>query len=429
MLHYVPAGVESYSDRRVQLQITSKPNAKETTDHGKLFKRWRSFTKTVTMVATTTSKGVFADDGADLIVPILNSTFVRNCGLTKILANPIHREFAKAPFKANGIESIVDSGGFQMLRGTTDFVDPDKLVAYYNAQADIGMPLDLPVPSTAEPFFFDAVSQMIKANDSYMTARLNKGIDLALISHGSSLERRKSRLDVLDRPANVVAIAGLGIKPLPGTDHVTSAIENMMYVIHRYHKSARYFHVLGVTSKFWLFIYALLDASGYVKSIGADSVSHRLGALTGMYDTFDFNSVSLTKKLTYRQTLPCNCPVCFAVDDMRILNQTQILEAHNLWARSQWTILLSDIAKQYVAGTVSLAAVHSTLRLRISISEFQKLVTYVESIIASDKFKPMRVKGVHKSLFAPRAITTHPKKELYDKILTSYEKFHKRKFR
>lgn len=427
-LHYVPAGAEAYSDRRVQLVITNKPNAKETSEHGKTYKRWRTFNKTVTCVATTTRGGVYSDEQADLVIPMLNSTYIKNCGLTKILANPIHGGFVKAPFEANGIESIVDSGGFQLLRGTVDFVDMDELIGRYNREANIGMPLDLPVQSTAEPFFFDAVSHMIKANDTYMIQRLNKGVDLALISHGSTLARRKSRLDVLDRKAAVVAIAGLGIKPPPGTDHITSAIENLMYVIQRYHKSARYFHVLGVTSKFWLFIYALIDASKYVKSIGADSVSHRLGSLVGMYDTFDFDSVSLTKKLTYRQTLPCNCPICFGIDDMRIMSQTQILEAHNLWARAQWTKLLSDMAAQYVAGTVTLAAVHKMLRLRMTINEFQKLVVYVESIISTDKFRPLRTQTRHKSLFAERALGSHPKKEIYEKVLKRYEQFHKTSF-
>jgi hypothetical protein len=427
-LHYVPAGAEGYSERRVQIQVTNKPNAVESSEHGKLFKRWHTKNKTIVRVTTSSRGGRFSDDDADLIVPILSATYIKNCGLTKILANPIHGDFVKAPFEDKGIESIVDSGGFQMLRGTVDFVEPDSLIKLYNKNANIGMPLDLPVPSSAEPLFFDAVSQMIKANDTYILKGLNKDVDLALISHGSTLARRKARLDVLDRKANVIAIAGLGIKPPPGTDHLTSAVENLMYVINRYHKTARYFHVLGVTSKFWLFLYALLDASKYVKSIGADSVSHRLGALVGQYDTHDFNTVALEKRLTYRRTLPCTCPVCFAIDDIRILNCTVILEAHNLWARAQWMELLGEMAKQYVAGTVTLQAVHATLRLKMSINDFQKLIRYVETIMSTDKFVALRKQTQSKSLFATKATGDHPRKALYTKILTSYGKFHGKKF-
>jgi hypothetical protein len=427
-LSYVPAGAEGYSERRVQLQITNKPNEKETSEHGKLYKRWRTNTKTVTVVATTNRGGILSDDGADLIVPILNSTFIKNCGLTKILANPIHGDFVKAPFEVQGIESIVDSGGFQMLKGTVDFVEPDPLIKLYNAQANIGMPLDLPVPSKAEPFFFDAVSKMIRANDDYMLKRLNKNVDLALISHGSTLERRKSRLDVLDRKAAVVAIAGLNIKPPPGTDHLISALESLMYVVHRYHKTARYFHVLGVTSKFWIFIYALLDASKYVKSIGADSVSHRLGGLVGMYETADFQTIQLNKQMNYRQPPPCTCPVCISIDDMRLLNLTYILEAHNLYAKAEQTEMLRNLAAQYVQGQLTLKVVFDLLKLRVTFNEFSKLIKYVETIISTDKFRPLRKQNINKSLFAPRALKEHPRKDLYTKILTSYGKFHGKRF-
>jgi hypothetical protein len=425
-LCYVPAGGEGYSDRTTQIQITNKPNEAETSEHGKLYKRWRAKEKTIVVVNTSTRGGVTSKDQADVIVPTLSSSFLKNCGITKVLANPIHGGFIKEPFEQQGIESIVDSGGFQMLKGTVDFVDPTNLVKLYNVKANIAMPLDLPVPSAAEHMFWDPVSKMIKANDDFMLKHLKPGIDLAIISHGSTLARRKSRLDVLDRKARVIAIAGLGIKPAPGVDHVTTALESLMYVVQRYHKSARYFHVLGITSKFWLFIYALLDSSGYVKSIGADSVSHRLGALVGMYDTYDFQTISLHKKQTYHQAMPCNCPVCFALDDIRIVNNTYVLEAHNLWVRAQWAKLMSDMAYQYVKGTVKLEEIYKTLNLTLKYNEFHKFVKYAESIIEKDKFTTLRQSNTTKSLF--RSTGKVPNQELYTKILRSYEKFHSRKF-
>jgi len=426
-LHYVPAGIEGYSDRRSQLQITNKPNEAETSEHGKLYKRWHTLEKTIVQVNTSTRGGTRSKDNADVIVPFLNATFVKNCGITKVLANPIHGGFIREPFERQGMESIVDSGGFQMLKGTVEFVEPDYLVRMYAEKANIGMPLDLPVPAGAEPMFFDRISHMIRANDQYMLKRLKPNIDLALISHGSTLARRKSRLDVLDRKAAVVAIAGLGIKPDNGVDHVSTALESLLYVTNRYRKTARYFHVLGITSKFWLFIYALLDSTGFVKSIGADSVSHRLGSVVGMYDTYDFQTISLNKKQTYHQTMPCNCPICFAIDDLRIVNSTYILEAHNLWVRAQWAKLISDMAAQYVLGTVKLEEIFKTLNLTLKYNEFHKLVKYVEEVTSSGKFKPLRKINETKSLFRQQA-KAHPKKDLYESILARYEKFHGKTF-
>lgn len=428
-LHYVPAGVEAYTQTPRQLHISNKPNAEETSEHGKRLKIWRTKYKTVVFSGSSANGCTYVPDADyDVVVPLGSPTFIKNCGLTKILANPIHGPFCKIPFASLGVESIVDSGGFQLLRGLVDFVEPDDLVKLYNKDADIGMPLDLPVPHNLEPMFFDSVSKMIRANDDYMIKKL-KGVDLALISHGSTLELRKSRLDVLDRKAAVVAVAGLSAPVPAGIDPVVNALENLMYVVHRYHKSARYFHVLGVTSKFWLFIYALLDSSGYVKSIGADSVSHRLRGFVGQYNQYDFNCMQLGKKLSYHMSAPCNCPVCFAVDDLRIISYAHILEAHNLWVRAQWTKMLSDLATQYVKGVVSLADVYKVLDLQASLNEFTKLVSYVESIISTNKFRPLRTKATRTSLFQARVFKAHPKQEIYGKVLDRYEVFHGKKFR
>ncbi len=430
-LHYVPAGVEIYSATSAQVLVANRPNEVEETEFGKKYKHWRTREQTVSVVVKSLRNGANVKNTYDAVVPIFNSSFIKACGLTKVLANPIHGNYVKAPYEDKGIESIIDSGGFQLLKGTTDFVHPDDVVTRYNQQANIGMPLDLPVRSAVEGSFFDPVSKMIKANDDYILERLKKNVHLALISHGSTLSLRKRRLDVLDRDAEVVAIAGLNIKPRPGVDHVLNNIENLMYVVHRYHKRTRYFHVLGVTSKLWFFIYALLEASGYVREIGADSVSHRLGALVGMYDTRDFQSVSLVKGLDYKQTLPCNCPVCTVVDDMRVIQTQLVLESHNLWVRAQQTLLMHDMAKAYINGTLPLKVVYDTLALKLGMSKFQHIVHYAQEIIASGKFRPIKPERGDNTLFtgvvAPKTVAG-PLVDQYKNILRKYEKFHKTKF-
>jgi hypothetical protein len=431
-VNYVAAGIEAYSGTPGQLHVTYEANEKESSHFGRKYKQWLTTDKTITYAKGGGKKSIMAAP-SDVMVPIGSAAFVKACGLTKILANPIHKSFDKTAFEALGIESIVDSGGFQMLKGTVPFVHPDDVVKRYNDTANIGMPLDLPVRGSVEHLYFDPVSKMIKANDKYILDRLNPGIDLALISHGTSLERRKRRLDVLDRDAKVIAIAGLNIKPAPGVDHVYNSVENLMYVIHRYHKTARYFHVLGVTSKLWIFIYALLDATGYVKSIGGDSVSHRLGALVGMYDTYDFDSVELNRKTPYKTSLPCNCPICSVVDDSRIIQESMILESHNLWVRSKQTELLSDMAKSYVKGTLPIREVYKILRLTMGEPRFVAMIRYIEEIMVTNKFKPLRHGKKAGSLFAvaPKHEISDSTKALsghYKEVLSKYEKFHKVSF-
>lgn len=437
-VHYVPAGVESYSQNSAQLLVNREKNKKETTDFGAKYKQWRTYDKTISFVSRSQVNGVNIKHTADIAVPISNALFVRACGLTKVLANPIHGEYVKSTFEDKGIESIIDSGGFQMLTGVLPFVHPDDVVKRYNKLANIGMPIDLPVRSKFEAEYFDPVSKMIKANDDYLIERLDPHIHLALISHGTSLEKRKRRLDVLDRKAEVVAIAGLNIKPAPGVDHYLNNIENLMYVIHRYRKDTRYFHVLGVTSKFWMFMYALVEATGYVREIGADSVSHRMGSLIAKADLSDFTVADMSNKTgipqLYRQSIPCGCPVCVAIDDMRILSAAAILEAHNLWVRAKQTELICDLARLFLKNEITLKSICKVMKLKVDLTKFQYMVNYTREIIASDTFRHIKPMRSTNSLFSDilpeeNVEESNVGKDKYNEILIKYEKFHKRKFR
>lgn len=429
-LHYVPAGVEQNSGYNAQLSYKLVPSKNESTGFGKKYKRWNTHDRIVTQVASSSAGGVFTKVTGDVAVPISSALFMKSCGITKILANPVEKRYYGASFKHSKIESIVDSGGFQMLSGVTDFVNPDDVIERYNECADVGMPLDLPVRSAYESTYWDSVSRLIKANDEYIEPKL-KTAKLALISHGTSLELRKRRLDILDRKAEVVAIAGLNIQPLPGQDGAINNIQNLMYVVNRYRSTARYFHVLGVTSKYWMFIYALLSESGYVKEIGADSVSHRLSALTGLYETVDYKAISVPKNQKFWQPIQCGCPVCVTVSDIRLLNNAVALESHNLWIRVQQTKFAQTLAKAYLEKQVTTSEIYEFLGSAMSINadkyKFDYMVKYVTKIIDMDKFFMPPTSKKFSTLLSV-ASSTNAKATNYDKIIKGYEKFHGKKF-
>lgn len=336
-------------------------------------------------------------------------------------------------FEVHGIKSIIDSGGFQMLSGQTDFVDPDTVIERHNKQANIGMPLDLPVRAAYEGMFWDPVSRLMKANDDYMLERLNPNVKLPLISHGTTLLARKKRLDVTDRDSDVMAIAGLNIKPAPGVDPFMNNMENLLYIICRYRKNVTYFHVLGVTTRFWFFVYAILSESGFVKHIGADSVSHRISSLGGIFEMSTFESIRLTRDELFRREIPCGCPVCSTIDDMRILNAPSILEAHNLWVRAKQTEMIREIANQFINGKLTPAVVFNALNLKnafIDLPKFQYVISYLMETISSGVYKPLRIPKKTQNLFSSVATGTPVKSQIerYTKIINRFEVFHKRKF-
>lgn len=432
-LHYVPAGVEAYYNQGTQLLVSkhSEPNlVEETTDFGIKYKRWNTREKKLVLSIFSPKGGVNVKEKFDVCVPIFNASFIQACGLTKVLANPVHKPFKGESFTTRKIETIIDSGGFQLLKSTVDFVDPNDVVREYNENASIGMPLDLPMEVSMEKTYFDAVSKLIRANDKFILERLNKDVHLALISHGTSLELRKRRLDVLDRETEAIAIAGLNIDPRKDVDHIQNIVENLMYVLHRYRKTARYFHVLGVTSKMWMFVYAVIDALKFVREIGADSVSHRLSALAGLYETEDFRTIQLAKDQKHRASLGCNCPVCFAVDDLRIMNHGILLEAHTLWVRARQAELMSELAHSYIKGHITLKSIHEYMQLRVPLHKFSYIIKYVQEIAASGVYKPIKPMRDGKTLFDAVKTTSKgsAKSDHVHNVIRKYEKFHRTKF-
>lgn len=426
-LYLVPAGIEAYH-HRYQLTVTYKKNKNEKSYFGSKYKRWDLKDKIVELTGAY-NHFTNSNKNADICVPVFSASFVNASKIKRVLVNPIHKaNFDKSPYNRLNIDCIVDSGGFQLLKGVKEFIDPNDVVARYNKTANIGMPLDLPVRNAMEPYFFDAVSRLIKANDNFILSKLDKTIDLALISHGLTLKRREERLNILDREANVVAIAGLNILPRPGINKYQNIVENLMYVIHRYRKTTKYFHVLGVTSKFWLFIYSLLDVSNYVRSIGADSVSYRLHSLVGDYTLPNLDIIQLDKKTLKHHTV-CGCPVCSAVGDIRLLHNYILLESHCLWVAEKQKIFLHDLAREYYKGQRDLQSIYNIIGSRkLSFIEFKEIVSYIELIIGKDKYKPIKSDSIHKPLFSQEKKVDKKEYDRIEGIIRKYEKFYKEKF-
>jgi hypothetical protein len=109
------------------------------------------------------------------------------------------------------------------------------------------------------------------------------------------------------------------------------------------------------------------------------------------------------------------------------MNNYQLLEAHNLYVVAEQTNLIAELANAYVKGSVKLPEVHKVLRLTLGLNEFQKIVNYVEKIIADNKFSPMRQAITRSSLF--KTTPKEPvKKDLYGKIIKRFGEFHNTDF-
>jgi len=406
-----PQGLERYSSR---LSIVYLPD------------------RTIYIVVKTSRDKLLPSQLGDLdfdqVVPLISL----DCPTEPILLiNPYH---ATNTFHVNakpfGKKIIVDSGGFQMLRGTTEFVNPDDLLTFYNKFGDICMPLDLPLPANVEPYYFDAVTKMMRANDDYMLPKLEEGKILALISQGSSVANRLRRIDGLKRSSKVVAIAGLNTLVEGDSNHrIMTALTNGLAVIDRLRDNTEYFHFLGVTSNFWVILYAIMAGTNYVKRCGGDSVSYRMASINGTYcyglgaDATRSNDVKRTQKTPVGST--CRCPTCRTITDQRLFLDARLIEAHNSWNFVETKNMIADSVEVYLAGRASLRDLSDQWMPRGRYELLAKAVDYLNVVMAKGyrEWKPKVTNSLFSKPTRPPGGLNH-----YKEIVHRYEVFHKKKF-
>lgn len=319
-----------------------------------------------------------------------------------------------------------------MLRGTADFVDPDELIGFYRANGNICMPLDLPLPTAAEPKFFDAVTRMMKANDEYMLPKLHDKQVLALISQGSNVSNRLRRLEGLKRTSSVVAIAGLNT--LSADDKRTKnmiSLSNALAVISSTRDTTSYYHFLGVTSTFWFIVYSILVGTGYVKRAGGDSVSHRMLAINGTYKyglgakSTGLDDLSRNQKTPLGTT--CRCPVCRLIPDQRALLDSRLAEGHSLFNAIEIKNLIADSVELYLAGRVTLKEIAEQWKPTGGYSALAKAVDYINLVIQKGyvEWKPSKSSGLFTKV---ESVFSDKGNDHFKTIINRYEKFHGKTF-
>jgi queuine/archaeosine tRNA-ribosyltransferase len=385
--------------------------------------------RVVWQVTKTTAKKFFLEEQYDAVVPLISPEIITE---PIVLINPYHapKSFSHT-FRGYGKKVIIDSGGFQMLRGTADFVHPDELLVDYNKYGDICMPLDLPLPASVEPYYFDAVTKMMKANDDYMLPKLDKDKVLALISQGSTVANRLKRLEGLKRTSSVVAIAGLNTLVDGDMNHkFMTALTNGMAVMDLLRKDTEYFHFLGVTSNFWVVLYAILAGTGYVKKCGGDSVSFRMASINGSYNFGLGGSSGRVEDISRKQKTPlgtlCRCPVCTTIPDLRCFLDSRVIESHNVWNAIEVKNLIADSVEVYLAGGCTLRDIADQWLPSGKYELLARAVDYINVVIQKGyrEWKPK----VTNNLFAGQKASKPNGLEHYEKIIGRYEAFHKKKF-
>lgn len=246
---------------------------------------------------------------------------------------------------------MADSGGYQILTGRLDYLDPKEIVGWYNDNVDMGMVLDLPVNIVGADLIKELALVQAK-NTQIMMDNKRDSLELINIMHGATDKEKKLFKSICERPdIDRLAMGGF---------YFTSIVESIrnFYTTIQGGQKYKHVHVLGVANIDQIYLLMRLAHSGVVDHITSDGSSYLQEAVHKRY----FVHSHLTDPPDYRdigdigggrpnadKLLPCGCPVCSNIRYMDILSNLNgniplcLLTYHNMFAFTKFIRAMDNI--------------------------------------------------------------------------------------
>jgi hypothetical protein len=260
----------------------------------------------------------FRPDGFDkyLNLNMLQDEVAKGLDIDYVMTNYEHdREvYHRRDRKNPQIQVLSDSGGLQLVRGVTDYINPLDLIDYYNKNVDAGMSLDVPV-------WFDGgkiahrAAMVQKRNNEIMLEKALPGVELINIIQGSTVEDRKRHRDLVhDDRITRCALGGFNyIHPLTGVNLVYEMMDAFKY---------KQYHILGVFSIPYISLFVKMANTGEKPHITSDATSHIQEAMASGY-FYRANEANIMVRMPLgilggsmqnsAMSLACSCAICSTI--------------------------------------------------------------------------------------------------------------------
>lgn len=222
---------------------------------------------------------------------------------------------------------ICDSGGFQIMQGRVDYIDPKNLAKFYNRNADMGIILDIPLYRGVDNDLLVRSAKIQKKNTKKLLENIDDTVELINVCHGYSIDKYMRFLDIVTvEEIDRLCIGGLYMKDL------LSGLSEFIHIVDKWKHHYKHFHILGVYNVSVLSCFIYLAEKVYPDIlVTADASTPLQSARNGLYHfQREFNKPlerlqigSRHNKLTYfnkYRTLPCGCPICRAIKYMDVFS-------------------------------------------------------------------------------------------------------------
>lgn len=262
----------------------------------------------------------------------------------------------KGSFVNDGKLIQSDSGGYQMLTGRADWIDPLDLAKWYSDNCDEGITLDIPIPEPHldEEFLMRSAAVQVE-NTRILQANLPEDFHLFNVVHGSADDSVKHFREYVERdgPDDYLCVAGVY-----RNDVLQSMNRLVKQLLDEDFKSYKQYHVLGVYSPVMLIpiirFAALMRKQGRTFTISSDASTPVYTATNRMihlqrahYKSAERLAVGRASNVVapvtnpYRH-LPCGCPVCSAIKYVDVISHLDdsiiphMLITHNMIEIDRW---------------------------------------------------------------------------------------------
>ncbi len=381
-----------------------------------------------------------------------NPTILAEIGFNYMMGSPEHTSRLSETRRNEYVRIFTDSGGFQLISGASDWIDPDKLISLYNRTTDYGIGLDIPVPAGLQAKYCMRMCEVMLKNNDYLRSKANNKVEIYDVSHGRTLDLRQKFLQrVLHHKkkskerTSGLAIGGIGQnwQDEGRSKTIVSGSINMIYAFLAARDYYERFHILGTTGTFYIFLYYLMLSESPGKQITADSTSYLMASANNLMlfpsdSKFSLNSSPIPK--AERSNISnCSCSLCNQVKySLAYHKNAHLTPVHNLHVIQNQVQRIEELSKEYLSGKVTLREA-LTLLLGDSLEMVRPAVVATNFVQAAlkngfkatwdkhqDKLTPFLRKETsdqQRTLFGTVEVK-HPREDRLKMILSAYEKFH-----
>lgn len=304
-------------------------------------------------------------DQATMLSPLTAPDYMLESGYNMMMVTP-ERLATSDYVRRNGkVLVFSDSGGFQLSKGVTEFMDLDEVSDFYAKKINMGIGMDIPVPKHLQgtEWFLRMCKVMLKNNEYIANKIKGTGCELYDVSHGLTLENRKTFLDYVlkHKVGSGLALGGVGQSNYDTQlTSVCAAVINMCYVLSTAKGVYDRFHILGTMSPFMISVYNILTLTGVAPFISADSSTYSQASLSfwsrgNIISRKDQVSAMPLETLAAPFGMACNCPICYMSGDVQVYRMSQDANAfHTLHVQHRLNEIIGEMTAMYLNGKLPL---------------------------------------------------------------------------